>query len=155
MVRKESIPKKDNILLKVRGDGDIVQLCLTCHRKMKARSTKGQPQFSPQEHPYPHEGVLTCTQCHGPHSPGLSAPVSADKTSTKVTEGAADTMEKSDTLDGASIASNCFGCHGPEGHGGFAPALTGQSFEVLKDKLTKFRSGERASTIMKPIKIKK
>ena len=90
-------PEKDKKLQKVRGDGDIVKLCLTCHQKMKARSTTGQPQISPQEHPYPHEGVLTCLKCHDPHSPGFGTP----KSSAKV---AADNSEKSDTPDGASIA---------------------------------------------------
>lgn len=144
-------PGKNKKLPKVRGDGDIVQLCLTCHRKMKARGTTGQPQISPPEHPYPHEGVLVCTQCHNPHSPGFSTPASADKTGAKLIEGAADKVAKSDIPDGASIASNCFGCHGPSGRGGFAPVLAGQTYEVLKDKLIKFRSGERTSTMMNPV----
>ena len=140
-------PEKENKLLKVRGDGDIIELCLTCHQKMKARSTTGQPQISPQEHPYPHEGVLTCTQCHDPHSPGLGAPKSSDK----VAEGAADDTEKSDTPDGTPTASSCFSCHGPLGRGGFAPELAGQPYEVLKDKLTKYRSGELTGTMMNPV----
>jgi cytochrome c553 len=134
-------------LPKVRGDGDIVQLCLTCHRKMKARSTTGQPQISPQEHPYPHEGMLICTQCHNPHSPALGAP----KSGAEVTESAADNLKKSTTPDEPSIASTCFSCHGPSGRGGFAPVLAGQPYEALKDKLTKYRSGELTNPMMNPV----
>lgn len=156
----------ENKLPKVRGDGDIVQLCLGCHRKMKARSTTGQPQIAPQEHPYPHEGVLTCTQCHDPHSPGFGAPASADKSSAKVAENAAVTMkqsalkqsaqeqsamEKGSAPDGASLAEKCFACHGSLGHGGFAPVLAGQSYEALRDKLTKYRSGELTNPMMNPV----
>jgi len=141
-------PEKVGKLMTVRGDGDIVELCLSCHRKMKARSTTGQPQISPQEHPHPHEGVLVCTQCHDPHSPGFGAAVSA---SPGVASGKAETVEKSDASSEASIASSCFTCHGPAGRGGFAPELAGQSYEVLKDKLTKFRSGELSGTMMNPI----
>lgn len=150
-------PGKVNKLQKVRGDGDIVELCLTCHRKMKARSTTGQPQVSPQEHPYPHEGVLKCTQCHNPHSPGLSAPtaaIGATKSNTQVTEGAVTNIAKSDKPEKAPIAAICFSCHGPLGRGGFAPVLAGQPFEALKDKLTKFRSGELKGTMMNPVALK-
>ena len=143
-------PEKVKKLPKVRGDGDIVELCLTCHRQMKARSTTGQPQISPQEHPYPHKEVLKCTQCHDPHSPGFSVPES----SAEVTEDTADNVGKSDTPDEASIASSCFSCHGPSGRGGFAPVLAGQSYEVLKDKLTRFRSGELKGTMMNSIATK-
>ena len=143
-------PEKVKKLPKVRGDGDIVELCLTCHRQMKARSTTGQPQISPQEHPYPHKEVLTCLKCHDPHSPGFSVPES----SARVTEGTADNSEKSGTPDEASIASSCFSCHGPSGRGGFAPILAGQSYEALKDKLTRFRSGELKGTMMNPIATK-
>ena len=140
-------PGKVGKLPLVKGDGDIVQLCLTCHRKMKARSTTGQPQISPQEHPYPHEDVLKCTQCHDPHSPALGAP----KSTAKVTEGTADKVKNSDTSEGASIAAKCFACHGPSGCGGFAPVLAGQSVEALKDKLLKYRSGERTNPMMNPV----
>ena len=138
--------------MKVRGDGDIVQLCLTCHRKMKARSTTGQPQISPQEHPYPHEGVLICTQGHDPHSPRLGAP----KDSAKAPEDATDKVIKSGKPDGTpsggeSIAANCFACHGPSGRGGFAPQLAGQAYEALKNKLTKYRSGELTNPMMNPV----
>ncbi len=158
-------PGKIKKLPKVRGDGDIVELCLTCHRKMKARSTTGQPQISPQEHPYPHEGVLTCTQCHNPHSPGFNEPASAavnspaNSSPANLQESAADNKDKSARTDGApseeskaaSLASGCFSCHGPRGRGGFAPVLAGQSYEALKDKLIKFRSGELKGTMMNPI----
>lgn len=133
----------------VRGDGNIVQLCLTCHRKMKARSTSGQPQIAPQQHPYPHEGLLVCTQCHNPHSPGLGAP----KTPTPVTNTTADKNAGTPdgATDGASLAAKCFACHGPSGRGGFAPVLAGQSAEALKDKLTKYRSGELTNPMMNPV----
>ena len=144
-------PGKVGKLVKVRGDGDIVQLCLTCHRKMKARSTTGQPQITPQEHPYPHEGVLKCTQCHDPHSPALGAP----KSSTKVAEAAVGKTENSAAASGASgetsIAEKCFACHGPSGRGGFAPVLAGQSYEALKDKLSKYRSGDLKNPMMNPV----
>ena len=131
----------------VRGDGDIVQLCLTCHRKMKARSTTGQPQIVPQQHPYPHDGLLVCTQCHNPHSPRLGAP----KPGTQATNTSADKNEKGGTADGASIAEKCFACHGPSGRGGFAPVLAGQSVEALKEKLTRYRSGELTNPMMNPV----
>ncbi len=149
-------PEKDSKLPKVRGDGNVVELCLTCHRKMKARSTTGQPQITPQEHPYPHEGVLICTQCHNPHSPGFNKPVSSSVSSP---DTAIDPKAKSTTTDGssggeskgASLASSCFSCHGPKGRGGFAPVLAGQPYEALKNKLIKFRSGELKGTMMNPV----
>ena len=155
-------PEKVSKLPKVRGDGDIVALCLICHRKMKARSTTGQPQISPQEHPYPHEGVLKCTQCHDPHSPGFNKPASAPATADKSTNKDKAIAVKDDTgntgkttePDAASLASSCFSCHGPKGRGGFAPALAGQSYETLKDKLIKFKSGELKGTMMNPISSK-
>jgi len=140
-------PNKAGKLLKVRGDGNIVELCLTCHRKLKARSTTGQPQIIPQEHPYPHEGVLKCTQCHNPHSPGFSAPESRAKAADTSTES----TNKSVASETPPIAQNCFPCHGPSGRGGFAPVLAGQPVESLKEKLSKFRSGERKGTMMNPI----
>ena len=145
-------PEKNSKLPKVRGDGNIVELCLTCHRKMKSRSTTGQPQIAPQEHPYPHEGVLTCTQCHNPHSPGFNKPASSSKPT-------ADDKDKSTnpdvaSSDGESLASTCFSCHGPKGRGGFAPVLASQPYEALKDKLEKFRSGELKGTMMNPVSSK-
>jgi len=140
-------PDKTKKLPIVRGDGDIVQLCLTCHRKMKARSATGQPQISPQEHPYPHEGLLKCTQCHNPHSPALGAPQS----SAKAAEPAAVKAETNESAEGASAATKCFGCHGPNGQGSFAPKLAGQTYEVLKEKLTKYRSGELKNPLMNPV----
>jgi cytochrome c553 len=134
-------------LPKVRGDGNVVELCLSCHRKLKARSTTGQPQISPQDHPAPHEGVLKCTQCHDPHSPGFGSPES----DAKVTQGGAGGKDKGSAPEEPSIASKCFSCHGPSGRGGFAPQLAGQSYQVLKDKLTKFRSGELTGKMMNPI----
>ncbi|MGD8569066.1 MAG: c-type cytochrome [Gammaproteobacteria bacterium] len=144
-------PAKGQKMLKVRGDGDIVQLCLTCHRKMKARSTTGQPQIVPQQHPYPHEGVLKCTQCHDPHSPGFSSPARAQQSSAETAESTIGNGGENGKPQGVSLAENCFGCHGPSGRGGFAPVLAGQSYDVLKEKLTKFRSGELTSAIMNPI----
>jgi cytochrome c553 len=140
-------PAKVKKLPLVRGDGDIVQLCLTCHRKMKARSTTGQPQIVPQEHPYPHEGLLKCTQCHNPHSPALGAP----KASAKIAETSTEKTQSGAVSAGPVNADKCFACHGPAGRGGFAPVLAGQSYEVLKDKLTKYRSGELANPMMNPV----
>jgi cytochrome c553 len=140
-------PEQDHKLLKVRGDGDIVELCLSCHRRMKARSATGQPQISPQEHPYPHKEVLNCMQCHDPHSPEIGKP----KGDNKVAKGASSNIDKSKTPDDASLASNCFSCHGPSGRGGFAPELASQSYEVLKDKLTRFRSGKLTGAMMNPL----
>ena len=54
-------PKQTKKLPKVRGDGDVVELCLVCHARLKARQNTGQPQIVAQEHPAPHEGVLKCT----------------------------------------------------------------------------------------------
>lgn len=144
-------PAKGNTLQKVRGDGDIVELCLTCHRKMKARSTTGQPQISPQLHPYPHDGVLTCTQCHNPHSPALGKSTK----SAAVTEGDVVNVEKEkapkEADNGPPIAASCFTCHGPSGRGGFAPVLAGQSYEALKDKLYKYKSGVLKNPMMSPV----
>lgn len=143
-------PQQNKKQVLVRGDGDIVQLCLTCHRRMKARATTGQPQIVPQQHPYPHQGVLKCTQCHDPHSPGFTLPAGKDN-NTSTAESAATGTDKGANSPGAALASNCYGCHGPSGRGGFAPVLAGQPYEALKDKLTRFRSGEVTSMIMNPI----
>jgi len=150
-------PETVKKLPKVRGDGNVVELCLTCHRQMKARSTTGQPQISPQEHPYPHEEVLLCTQCHNPHSPGFnktvgkpaSSPVNSSKT-TANTKNKSPSPEAASS-DGESLASGCFSCHGPKGRGGFAPVLASQSYETLKNKLVKFRSGKLKGTMMNPV----
>jgi cytochrome c553 len=155
-------PEKGNKLPKVRGDGNVVELCLTCHRKMKARSTTGQPQIAPQEHPFPHKEVLICTQCHNPHSPGFNKTVgkpASSSVSSPANSQESATDKKSTTTDGASngestaaaLASGCFSCHGPKGRGGFAPVLAGQPYEALKDKLNKFRSGELKGTMMNPV----
>ena len=138
-------PANQARMVKVRGDGNIVELCLTCHRKLKARSTTGQPQISPQEHPYPHKDILKCTQCHNPHSPGFNKP----EASSPAPQVAGN--EKSAAPAAESLATNCFPCHGPSGRGGFAPVLAGQSSEVIKDKLTKFRSGELTNPMMSPV----
>lgn len=139
-------PTAGNKLPNVRGDGDIMQLCLVCHRKMKARSTTGQPQISPQEHPYPHEGVLSCTKCHDPHSPAIAAA----KTSAKDAAGATKDTAKAATV-APTIASSCSSCHGPSGRGGFAPQLAAVPYEVIKDKLVKYKTGELKGTMMNGI----
>jgi cytochrome c553 len=140
-------PEQQNKLVKVRGDGDLVELCLSCHRKLKARSTTGQPQIVPQEHPYPHEGTLNCIQCHNPHDPGMKK----IKTSAETKEPSSNTSAKADTSPGAELAASCFSCHGESGRGGFAPILAGQQYEALKEKLVKFKSGEINSPMMNPI----
>ena len=143
-------PEKDNKLPMVRGDGNLVELCLSCHRQLKARSTTGQPQIVPQQHPYPHEGELKCTQCHDPHSPGINAPV-AKNVSNVSEDKSNDKPVKGETSAAAKLAENCFSCHGAEGRGGFAPAIAGQPTATLKDKLKKYKSGETKSQIMNPI----
>lgn len=143
-------PEEVKKLPKVRGEDDIVELCLLCHRKMKARSTTGQPQISPQEHPYPHEGVLSCLKCHDPHSPGIGAPAAgAPASSAKKQESKAQPAATATAVP--PQAEGCFSCHGPSGRGGFAPVLAGQSYEGLRDKLMKFRSGELKGTMMNPL----
>jgi len=154
-------------LLKVRGDGDLVKLCLTCHQKMSARKTTGQPQIEPQQHPYPHEGVLKCTQCHNPHSPsmrkanpeaGQSEPSSSRQVMSDSSAASNAAQSKGNTAvtelksPGAELAnSKCVGCHGVGGSGGFAPALAGQTFDNLKKKLLDFQSGAIKGTMMNSI----
>lgn len=150
-------------LLKVRGDGDVVKLCLTCHQKMKARKTTGQPQIEPQQHPYPHQEVLKCTQCHNPHSPSLRKANAEPPptTTTPASQQAAEAPAQENTPTaaaakkaddgGAQLATNCFGCHGPAGHGGFAPKLAGQAVEILKKKITDFKTGATKGTLMNGI----
>lgn len=140
-------PEQTTTIVKVRGDGDIVGLCLSCHQKMKARGTTGQPQIVPTQHPYPHEGTLNCTKCHNPHAPAIGG----SKATVTTEQDAAVTSEESKKSNVASVAENCFGCHGPSGRGGFAPELAGQSYDALKSKLTKLRSGEIESPVMAPI----
>lgn len=140
-------PNNQAKLVKVRGDGNAVELCLSCHRQMKARSMTGQPQIVPQEHPYPHEGTLNCLQCHDPHSPGMNKTKPAAQTA--AAEG--EQQPKSEASPGEALASSCFSCHGEFGKGGFAPVLAGQKYEVLKNKLSKMKSGEINSAMMNPI----
>ena len=140
-------PDNASMLKKVTGDGDITKLCLSCHQKLKARSATGQPQISPQQHPYPHKEVLKCSKCHDPHSPEIDT---QNSKSTPTNRNAGKLVE-SNKPTGISIGSECFSCHGPLGRGGFAPILAGQPFEVLRDKLIKFRSGELKGTMMNPI----
>jgi len=149
-------------LLKVRGDGDVVKLCLTCHQKMKARKSTGQPQIEPQQHPYPHEGVLKCIQCHNPHSPGMrkTSPATADvqqadggqSSSTQASLASGQPANAAaDNDPAAQLANQCEGCHGSGGRGGFAPLLAGQKFEELKKKLADFKSGARKGSMMNTI----
>jgi len=141
-------PQQDK-LQKVRGDGNVVELCLTCHRKMQARSTTGQPQIVPQQHPFPHEGVLVCTQCHNPHSPRIGAPVvnAASSTASSTTANAGAASSAIETM----ASTNCFGCHGAAGRGGIAPALAGKPYQDLKHKLEQFRSGAVSNPMMNPV----
>lgn len=141
-------PQKTAKLLKVRGDGDVVKLCLTCHQKMKARKTTGQPQIEPQQHPYPHQDVLNCTQCHNPHSPALSQP------KPKPVEAKSDSHSDASAEKpgpGETLAGKCTGCHGLGGKGGFAPVLAGKPYQALKQKLTEFKSGANKNPIMSPV----
>ena len=140
-------PDGQSKIVKVRGDANLIELCLSCHRTMKARGSTGQPQIVPQEHPYPHEGTLNCMECHNPHAPGVGKP----KTSEQTTSSSSDTEAKGKVSAGETLASNCFSCHGENGKGGFAPILAGQKYEVLKDKLSKMKSGEINSPMMGPI----
>lgn len=137
-------PTKVKKLPKVRGDGDIALLCLNCHRQLKARATTAQPQIDPATHPFPHKGILVCTQCHDPHSPALGAPKPAAVKDKKAEKPA----EKSGVSESAKP---CFGCHGAGGRGGFAPQLAGQPAKALKEKLTKFKTGATKGTMMNAI----
>jgi len=147
-------PEKGYKLQKVRGDGNVVELCLTCHQKMKARGTTGQPQIIPQQHPFPHEGTLICTQCHNPHSPRIGAPPSNTTASTNSngSNTANSTDAGSSSSDVATMAAaNCYGCHGASGRGGFAPVLAGKPYQALKQKLEKYKSGELSNPLMNPV----
>jgi len=146
-------PEKGAKMQKVRGDGNVVELCLTCHHKMKARITTGQPQIVPQQHPFPHEGTLICTQCHNPHSPRIGAPPSNTTTSTQSLNNASKGAAVGDTSSAVEkmAAGNCFGCHGAAGRGGFAPVLAGQPYQALKLKLEKYKSGELSNPMMNPV----
>ena len=138
-------------LPKVRGDGDIVGLCLNCHQRLRARSSTGQPQITPQEHPYPHQGKLLCTQCHDPHSPRLGKPTkSTDKTDDRAARQAR--VPQSAGIE--ALAAQCVACHGASGRGGFAPALAEQPRKKLMDALLKFKSGKLTSAMMNPIAAK-
>lgn len=155
-------PSSKGKIAKVRGNDNVVDLCLSCHRQLKARLKTGQPQIVPAKHPYPHEGTLICTQCHNPHSPGINKPVSTAKNENaagtadssavvkKTTEAVGESGGKVPSA-GETLASGCFSCHGPSGQGGFAPVLAGQAYSVLKEKLMKIKSGEIDSPMMKPI----
>jgi len=140
-------PKEIMKLPLVRGDGDIVELCLTCHRQMKARSATGQPQIAPQQHPYPHEGVLKCIKCHNPHSPAIGAAKNSAKAETVTKEN---NEQKTSVVKrvAPAKATSCFSCHGKEGRGGFAPAIAAQKEQVLKSKLAGFKSGELKGSMM-------
>lgn len=142
-------PEKVKALPKVRGDGDLVELCLSCHQKMKARSTTGQPQISPLDHPAPGQKAPQCNQCHNPHAPGFKTAAASQN---KADSAAMPALESSEPAASVPpLADGCTSCHGPSGKGGFAPALAGQSYDSLKDKLMKFRSGELTGAMMNPI----
>lgn len=154
---------KGQELKKVRGDGDLVQLCLVCHRQMQARKTTGQPQIDPYQHPVPTEAIKVCVNCHDPHAPGFKTVKSLDPTKvepevkpevipeskSKAASRASD--PKGGGIDGGVLAAGCFSCHGKEGQGGFAPALAGQSFSTLVNKLEQFKTGKLRGAMMNPI----
>ena len=144
-------PDNPDKLVKVRGGGDLADLCLSCHQKLKARANTGQPQIVPSQHPYPHEGKLNYAQCHDPHAPGLFKKPASVESNQTTASAQTDAEKNNQPSSGESLASQCFACHGQSGRGGFAPVLVGQSYQVLKDKLIRIKSGEINSPMMKPI----
>lgn len=63
---------------------------------------------------------------------------------------AASTMALAAPPSAAMLSNACAGCHGTNGGsaGMTMPSLAGQSKEALVDAMTKYKSGERKSTIM-------
>ncbi len=50
---------------------------------------------------------------------------------------------------GAMLANTCFSCHGTGGHSaGAMPSIAGKSADYIVDTLKRFRSGDKASTVM-------
>jgi len=41
---------------------------------------------------------------------------------------------------GEKLWSGCMGCHGPAGEGGLGPAVAGQSYEYILDRLTTYKN---------------
>jgi sulfide dehydrogenase cytochrome subunit len=77
-----------------------------------------------------------------------AAPAAAAKPATPPGPPAAP-ARKLTPADAAMIASNCFTCHGPEGHSpGTIPSLDKLSKKRIISDLNDFRSGEAPSTVM-------
>jgi sulfide dehydrogenase cytochrome subunit len=50
---------------------------------------------------------------------------------------------------GAVLANTCFSCHGTGGHSaGAMPSIAGKSADYIVETLKRFRSGDKASTVM-------
>ncbi|MEO3431045.1 c-type cytochrome [Pelagibius sp. CAU 1746] len=62
-----------------------------------------------------------------------------------LTAGTAGAEEKR----GAVLANTCFSCHGTDGHSaGAMPSIAGKSADYIVETLKRFRSGDKASTVM-------
>ncbi len=134
-----------------RSFGDLTGLCLSCHRRMKARESTQQPQINAETHPFPHQGVLECRQCHDPHSPSIKTSKKSADASNGVPGATAPAQKENETSETKELVTPCAVCHGPTGRGGFAPQLAGMAYQQLQRKLRDFRSGKVKAQVMNGI----
>lgn len=59
------------------------------------------------------------------------------------------TVRAASISQGSMLSNSCSACHGTDGKSpGAIPSINGKSAQFIKQALTEFRSGNRASTVM-------
>ena len=120
-----------------------VKLCSNCHEAMPARP-EGHPQVVLDQHPYPHETPVVCSNCHNPHSPQIGAPETVVQPLQPVAE-----PEPTGATGTPLSAASCTGCHGAQGEGvGAFPALAGMDVTQFIGLMNQFKTGEKPSPMM-------
>jgi cytochrome c553 len=122
---------------------DPIRLCTTCHEAMPARPA-AQPQIVPEEHPFADGEIMSCLECHDPHSPG---PVAREEEAVAGMATGEAALEEASAVP--ATAGKCAKCHGRQGEGvKDNPVLAGLDAAFFIERLNLYRSGEGGSKIM-------